>query len=137
MRIDWQLRNSWNTDRDAAYEEAVRRIARCVERREERLYLGDVTLDRLPKAISSLTWLRELDLYGSPIASLEPLAPLIDPQDFQAGSLHRPSLALDVLSGCRELRATQAYRDDTTRYRPASILHAAIPPEHLMQQTSR
>lgn len=107
MQVDWQLRNSWNFDRDAAYAEAVRRIDRCIERQDERLYLGDVTLDRLPLALSSLTWLHDLDLYGSPIADLTPLAPLIKLQALKAGSRHSPSPELDFLAGWRELRELQ------------------------------
>ncbi len=104
MQIDWQVRNSWNSDREAAFVEAERRVAICLERREERLYLGDVTLDRLPAAISSLTWLRELDLFGSPLASLDPIASLINLRDLKAGSLDSPSQSLGFLSGWRELR---------------------------------
>src|SRR5512136_1901498 len=104
MPIDWQVRNSWNSDREAAFMEAERRVAICLERREERLYLGDTKLDRLPAAISSLTWLRELDLYGSHIASLEPIAALTNLRELKAGSLHSASQSLDFLIGWKELR---------------------------------
>ena len=107
MQVDWQLRNSWNSDRDAAYAEAVRRIERCIELQEDRLYLGDVKLDRLPPALSSLTWLRDLDLYGSPITDLTSLAQLVNVQQLKVGSLNSPSPALDFLDGWRELRGLQ------------------------------
>ena len=107
MHIDWQARNSWSSDPGAAFEEAERRIAACVGSHGETLYLGDVKLDRLPPAIASLTWLRDLDLYGSRLADLGPLAPLSSLQTLKAGSLHSPSPNLQFLEGWQELRHLQ------------------------------
>ena len=46
MESPWLTRNLWQSDPEAAFAEAERRIAACRESEAERLYLGDVKLDR-------------------------------------------------------------------------------------------
>lgn len=104
MQNIWQKRNAWLQDPVAALEEADRRIAMCRENRGEILYLGDVKIDRLPAGIESLTWLRELNLYGSPLTDLDALAPLVNLEQFLAGSLHSRSPQLDFMADWQSLR---------------------------------
>jgi hypothetical protein len=86
--------NLWHTDPAAAYEEAEWRIEQCATSRCEQLDLG-LRLERLPPKISSLTWLRELNLYGSPIDDYAPIKPLSGLQSLKLGSLHARFPGLD------------------------------------------
>lgn len=104
MENRWLTYNRWQSDPEFAFAEAERRVATCAESKAERLYLGDVRLDRLPPGIAELTWLRELELYGSPIADFAPLAPLVELRKLTAGSLHGPFPGLDFLRGWRALQ---------------------------------
>jgi internalin A len=105
MRDYWHAYNEWNSDPAAALDEAERRIAACAEAKAERLYLGDIKLDRFPLGISALTWLNELDVYGSPIADFSPIAPLVDLRKLKAGSFGAPSPRLDFVRDWVELRS--------------------------------
>ena len=105
MQTDWQERNKCIADPEAGFIEATRRIAICRETRGEALYLGDVKIDMIPPDISSLTWLRSLNIYGSPLADLNALAPLVHVEEFMAGSLNSASPSLDFLKGWQSLRA--------------------------------
>ena len=107
MESPWLTRNPWQSDPEAAFAEAERRIAACRESKAERLYLGDVKLDRLPPGIASLTWLRELELYGSPIGDFAPIAPLVELRKLTAGSLHGPFPGLGFLRDWRSLQVLE------------------------------
>jgi internalin A len=107
MQEYWQAHARWNADPASAFEEAERRIAACAESKGDRLYLGDIKLDRLPPAISALTWLRDLDLYGSPVDNFTWLAPLTNVRSLKIGSLHAAFPGLAFLRGWAELRDLQ------------------------------
>ena len=89
---------------ESPFEEADQRIAICRERRSETLYLHVDKIDYLPPAIASLTWLRELNLQGSSLSDLDVLTPLVNLEDFRAGSLSSSSPRLDFLKNCQSLR---------------------------------
>jgi len=103
MTIDWEKVNLLRLEPDAAFEEANRRVAFCRESRSDVLHL-DVKIDRLPAGIDGLTWLRELNLYGSLVSDLDALSPLVNLERFSAGSLGSPSPRLDFLRNCPALR---------------------------------
>jgi internalin A len=109
--------NRWNTDPAAAYDEAERRIERCAENRCEQLDLA-LKLERLPRGISSLTWLQELNLYGSPVHDYAPLEPLSDLTSLKLGSLHAPFPGLDFLSHWEGLKVLELISTTTLDLSP-------------------
>src|SRR4051812_32511030 len=91
--MQWNL---WHSDPAAAYEEAARRIEQCAASKCAQLDLS-LRLERLPPGISSLPWLRELNLYGAPVSDFAPLQPLGGLTSLKLGSLHGPFPGLDFL----------------------------------------
>jgi internalin A len=109
--------NRWHTDPAAAYDEAERRIQRCAESRCERLDLA-LKLERLPQSISSLTWLRELNLYGAPVDDYAPLEPLSGLTSLKLGSLHAPLPPLHFLEDWKDLKVFELISTTTLDLSP-------------------
>jgi internalin A len=106
VTFDPEQWNRWNSDASAAYEEADRRIAQCAESRCEQLDLA-MRLETLPPGLGSLTWLRELDLYGAPVDDYAPLEPLKHLATLKLGSLHAPFPGLAFLGAWENLEVLQ------------------------------
>lgn len=117
MAMDWAAENRWRTDADAAYEEAERRIEQCAASRCERLEL-DLGIEQLPPTISSLTWLRKLNIYGAPIRAYGVLEPLKLVTSLQLGSLDADFPGLEFLGDWQDLKDLEVIARTTLDLHP-------------------
>ena len=101
----WKPGQSWQTDPDAAFVEAKRRISDCADNRNNALYLASLNLHRLPDEISTLTWLRELRMSGGKHSDFTALAPLSELELLEIGSLNCPFPGLEFMRGWTKLQS--------------------------------
>ena len=101
----WEAHAKWQDNPDASLEEAERRVAACADARGKALYLGDLSLERLPDGVASLTWLTELRALGGRLSDLSLLAPLSDVTLLEIGSLRCPFPGLQFATGWSKLES--------------------------------
>jgi hypothetical protein len=92
------------SDPDQSFQEAQRRIERCISNKDSAIYFGDLKLERFPDELRQLTWLRRFDAYGCRPPKFEQVAPLINVEFLTIGSSQYQFDGIEFVKGWTQLK---------------------------------